>query len=193
MTRQNPDPESPAPERAPGEDEPRPLADLTPEAGAGYASPVCYAAEMDPGYFGYLSRAELLELLNTLLEAERAGAKVAAAWEGEAAEPALRALLAEVKRDEARFVAMLTRLVQRLGGEPSRATGNFVEKALALDGPPGERLRFLNRGQGWVIRKLAEALPRIPDDSVHGELRDMLEVHEANVARCEAAIGASGD
>jgi len=173
--------------------DPRPPRRPTPpaEEPTRFASPVCYADEADPTYFGAMDNAELIALLNTLLEAERAGAQVAAAWEREAAGD-LRRLLGEVKRDEARFAAMLTRLVQRAGGEPSRATGAFREKALALEGPLPERLAFLNRGQGWVIRKLAEALPRIADDHAHAELKTMLDVHEANVARCDAAVGAAG-
>jgi hypothetical protein len=130
---------------------------------------------------------ELIDLLNTLLEAERAGAKVAAAWEAEA-DAALRRLLGEVKRDEARFSAMLGGLVQHHGGTPSRATGAFHEKALSMGGPMAERLAFLNRGQAWVIRRLREALPHIPDAHTRGELQTMLDVHEANVARCDAVL-----
>ena len=46
------------------------------------------------------------------------------------------------------------------------------------------RLAFLNRGQGWVARKLREALPRIAEDDVHAALKEMLETHDANIARC---------
>jgi hypothetical protein len=34
------------------------------------------------------------------------------------------------------------------------------------------------------VRKLREALPRIRDDSLYGELRDMLTLHERNIERC---------
>src|SRR3546814_2777322 len=41
----------------------------------GYASPPCSMHELDPAYLGYLSTAETIELLNELLEGERAGAR----------------------------------------------------------------------------------------------------------------------
>jgi len=45
--------------------------------GAPSSSPPCYLNDVDPAYQGYLARNDLLVLLNELLEAERAGAKVA--------------------------------------------------------------------------------------------------------------------
>ena len=59
---------------------------------------------------------------------------------------------------------------------------------MAMEAPLAERLAFLNRGQAWVIRRLREALPRIHHDLTYQELKTMLEVHEANVARCDEAL-----
>ena len=42
-----------------------------------FSSPPCFLHELDPSYLGYADRDEVLGLLNELLEAERAGAKVA--------------------------------------------------------------------------------------------------------------------
>jgi Domain of unknown function (DUF6306) len=39
-----------------------------------------------------------------------------------------------------------------------------------------------NPGQGWVVRKLRELLPRVHDNSLHADLSDMLRSHEANIA-----------
>src|SRR3546814_2591761 len=41
------------------------------------ASPVCYAVQAEDAYMGYADRDELLDALNELIEAERAGARVA--------------------------------------------------------------------------------------------------------------------
>jgi nitronate monooxygenase len=46
----------------------------------------------------------------------------------------------------------------------------------------GERIAFLNRGQGWVVRQLRELLPRVRDNSLHADLSEMLRSHEANIA-----------
>jgi hypothetical protein len=44
------------------------------------------------------------------------------------------------------------------------------------------QITFLNRGQGWVVRKLREMLPRVRNDRLHADLSEMLRSHEANIA-----------
>jgi nitronate monooxygenase len=68
-------------------------------------------------------------------------------------------------RDEARWCAMLLKQLKALGVPASNRIGAFEEKALAIDALP-ERIAFLNRGQGWVVKKSARACcPRCADDS----------------------------
>lgn len=134
------------------------------------------------------SNDELARLLDLLLEAERAGAKVLNEFmadypEGSQAWHTLR----KVQRDEAENCAILMRLARDLGHEPSRATGDFVAKALAVAGN-AQRLDFLNRGQGWVARKIREALPRIPDGELKRQLVAMQDSHMINIAACEALV-----
>jgi 5,10-methenyltetrahydrofolate synthetase len=165
-------------------------ATAVPSAG-GYSSPACYAHEVAPDYFGAqpaLSAEEILGLLNTLLEAERAGAKVLAAFldDYERDTPAWRQVNA-VQRDEAKNCAILIELIRGLDGTPSAATGDFLEKALKIEGRIA-RLQFLNRGQGWVARKISEALPNIADVSVRRALVDMYDSHLLNIEACEALI-----
>ena len=75
-----------------------------------------------------------------------------------------------VRADEARWCAMLSRQIRRLGGTPSRKCGAFRGKAMAI-ADPIERLAFLNRGQAWVVRKLVELMRRVRDDALHADLR----------------------
>jgi len=155
----------------------------------GYSSPACYAHEIAPGYFGEsptMPPEELVELLNTLLEAERAGARVLAAFldDYDRDTPAWKQL-ASVQRDEANNGAILIGLVQRLNGKPSMATGEFLDKALAVNGKVA-RLQFLNRGQKWVARKISEALPRLEQDYVRVPLFAMHESHLFNIEACDA-------
>lgn len=164
------------------------LARALPATG-GYASPACSAHEIAPDYFGKVPQmpvAEVVGLLNVLLEAERAGAKVLAAflddYEGDT--PAWRQLAA-VQRDEAKNCAILIDLIRRLGGAPSEATGDFLGKALAIQGRAA-RLQFLNRGQGWVARKIADALPNLREDFVRDALSAMHESHLLNIEACDA-------
>jgi nitronate monooxygenase len=96
-------------------------------------------------------------------------------------------ILRKVQRDEAENCALLMRLARDIGHEPSRATGDFVAKALAVDGN-AERLDFLNRGQAWVARKIREALPRIPEGELKSRLIAMQDSHMINIAACEALV-----
>ncbi len=148
------------------------------------ASPACFAAEMEDGYMGFATREELLSSFNELLEAERAGAKVALRSAAEAPDPETKALLEAIQRDEAHWCAMLNRAIRALDGTPSPLTGAFYEKAMAIASLP-DRLAFLNRGQGWVVRRLRELLPRTRDDVLHAALTEMLTSHERNIDRVE--------
>jgi hypothetical protein len=112
----------------------------------GYSSPACYAHEIAPDYFGEpptMPAEQLVRLLNVLLEAERAGARVLAAFlnEYERDTPAWRQLAA-VQRDEANNCSILIDLIRRVTGTPSAATGDFLGKALAVEGKAA-RLQFL--------------------------------------------------
>ena len=153
---------------------------------AGFASPPCMLHEVDPTYLGYMSEEEMVAFLNELLEAERAGASGV----GEMAAPQdapHRPLLQTVAADEARFCAMLTRHIVRLRGRPTGATGKFLDKLRATEGLES-KLTLLNRGQGWVVKKLREGLQKIDDPMLYADLREMLEAHEANIAACEKAL-----
>jgi hypothetical protein len=152
----------------------------------GFASPPCFLHEVDPTYLGYMSEEEMVAFLNELLEAERAGASGV----GEMAAPsdaAHRPLLQTVAADEARFCAMLTRHIVRLHGKPTAVTGKFLDKLRATDGLEA-KLNLLNRGQGWVVKKLREGLQKIDDPMLYSDLREMLDAHEANIAECEKAL-----
>lgn len=150
----------------------------------GSTSPVCYAREMDDTYAGFASSGELIAFCNLLLEAERAGARITARMSVEASDPARRDLLRSIQHDESSYCAMLRKWISHFGGEASDRIGDFYGKCLAI-ADPDARLGFLNRGQGWVARKIREMLPKIRDDAMHADLKDMLEVHEANIARAE--------
>ncbi len=131
---------------------------------------------------------ELVGLLNVLLEAERAGAKVLAAFlnDHERGTPAWKLLVA-VQHDEAKNCAILIDLIRRVDGTPSAATGDFLGKALAVKGKAA-RLQFLNRGQQWVARKISAALPCVEQSFVRDALVDMQKSHLFNIEACDALL-----
>jgi hypothetical protein len=152
------------------------------------ASPVCYADQAGDIYMGFAGRDALVEALNALIEAERAGARVIKAW-GEAATGPARAVLATLQAEEARWCAMLAAHVRGLGGTPSRKTGGFPARARAIAGD-GPRLAFLNAGQGRVVRALDALTPRVRDERLHADLKRMRDAHLARIATMAALIAA---
>lgn len=137
---------------------------------------------------GPMPREEFGRLLNLLLEAERAGAKLLAAYLDELppGTPDWVGLHA-VQRDEARNCAVLIHYLLEAEVAPSMATGDFYRKGLEIRGWRA-RLEFLNRGQRWVARRIADALPRIAPSGARSALQEMHESHLANIALCEQLL-----
>jgi hypothetical protein len=151
-----------------------------------YASPVCYADQVEPEQ-GPLSDEAIARQLNELIEGERAGARGLVALARAQASGPLADLLDAVARDEARFCAMLSRHVRRLGATPSAATGTFHDKLLKREGLQAQ-LVLLDRGQKAVVRSLEILLPLVGDSALRADLDDMRLVHERNIERCAAWI-----
>lgn len=157
------------------------MAEDTPE----FASPVCFLDEADDVYSGYAPRAEIIAFLNELLEAERAGSRVTLESAREAGSGPVAELMAAVQKDEARWCAMLFGHVKELGAEPRPNTGAFYGKCMAI-ADMNERLAFLNRGQGWVVKRIQPMLARVRDDTLHADLKAMMESHIDNIAKANA-------
>lgn len=154
------------------------------------SSPPCYATEF-PGYFGEGAERVnpvLIDGLNALLEAERAGAKVLAILrDGLDARSPERGLLERLQKDEGANAVLLYKTIRRLGGMASHDTGAFVQKTLAVDGLAA-RLAFLNKGQAWVVRKIDQVLPEVEDEAARAMLVEMRVSHLDNIAACEALL-----
>ena len=99
----------------------------------------------------------------------------------------LKDLSSVIQADEARWRHMLMGALKALGIEASSRVGDFYEKAAAIEDIEA-RLAFVNRGQAWVARKLAEGLPKVRDDALHASLKEMLEAHRRNLALAEEAL-----
>jgi nitronate monooxygenase len=137
-------------------------------------------------------RAALLAALDELLEAERAGARVASETAAEIDDdPALHRLIAHIRRDEAHWCSVLVDAIRTLGATPTRATGAFYEKAMAI-ADLAERMAFLNRGQRWVVRKLQALLPTLTEPDIHHALSLMLVAHEKNIGAVDVRLRDSG-
>jgi nitronate monooxygenase len=98
---------------------------------------------------------------------------------------ALATLVQDIQRDEVRWCGMLMRTIRLMEGTASGTTGAFWGKAMAIP-DLAQRLRFLNRGQAWVVRRLQALIPRIADAQVRTDLALMLEAHRQNIERVDA-------
>jgi nitronate monooxygenase len=132
-----------------------------------------------------MERSELGSLLNALLEAERAGAKLLSAYLDELLPDSdAWAELRVIQQDEARNCAVLIHLLLEAEVEPSAATGEFYRTGLAIR-DWRERLEFLNRGQAWVARRIAAALPQVAGAAWKSSLKAMHDSHLFNIDLCK--------
>lgn len=152
------------------------------------SSPACSMHEANNSYMGYAGKDELVAFLNQLLEAEHAGARVTLESARAAGSGPVGELMRRIQRDEAHWCAMLAGHLRAVGATPSATVGAFYGKAMAI-ADLAERTRFLNRGQGWVVRKLREMLPRVRRDRLHADLSEMLRSHEVNITLADEVVG----
>ena len=131
------------------------------------------------------SGAELGAFLNRMLEAERAGAKTLLVYmDSFARQSEGWKVLRRVQADEAHNCGLIGEQLKKRGLEYSHATGEFYDKAVAIEGRP-ERIRFLVTGLRWAIREFEEALPRIPDPGIQQLFQGIRERHLRSIAACE--------
>ncbi len=133
----------------------------------------------------------MIDRMQGLLEAERAGVQCLSAMADEAPEGEKKEFLVFLRNEEGRFCAGLHRLIEERGGTPTERTGPFAEKVLALGGE-AERLALLVKGQAWVIRKIDEIPPgeKTPEEKAFFD--EMRQAHVANNEACRKYLPAGG-
>ncbi|KRT66101.1 MAG: 2-nitropropane dioxygenase, nitronate monooxygenase [Candidatus Rokubacteria bacterium CSP1-6] len=125
-----------------------------------------------------------VDRLNELLEAERAGVETLSRLFPEARTPEMRKLFEQVRDDEAWSCAGLARSVKTLGAVMSEKKGDFAGKVMA-EPTLAARLKLLNRGQMWVVKRLDALLGETLPQSVSEFLAVMKARHLANIAACD--------
>jgi nitronate monooxygenase len=127
------------------------------------------------------------DFLNRMLEAERAGARALVVYmddfpRNSDAWKSLRAIQAE----EAHNCALIGRLLEHAGVPYSHATGEFYDKALAVQGRR-ERIEFLARGLKWAVKRFEAALPSLAPEARDVFVR-MRDAHLRSIAACESLL-----
>jgi nitronate monooxygenase len=125
----------------------------------------------------------MIDRMQELLEAERAGVKCLSAMADQTPEGEKKEFLVFLRNDEGRFCAGLHRLIRERKGTPTDRVGSFAEKVLAIEGE-AERLALLVKGQAWVVRKIDEipAAEMTPDENSFFD--DMRKAHVVNIDAC---------
>ncbi len=124
---------------------------------------------------GFMSD-ELIDWLQTLMRAERAGARVMLDSLRQAEELVARNRLEHLHQGEAESCRRLRRCLERLGVTPDTGVGDFHASAMAIDDLE-LRFDFIGRGQRWVARQITQRLPEIDEPWLREELEAVLRLH----------------
>jgi nitronate monooxygenase len=133
----------------------------------------------------------MIDRMQELLEAERAGVKCLAAMADQTPEGEKKDFLVFLRNDEGRFCAGLHRLIRERKGTPTDRTGTFADKILALEGE-AERLALLVKGQAWVVRKIEEMPAKEMTPGETGFFADMHKAHVKNIEACRKYLPPTG-
>ena len=129
----------------------------------------------------------VIEQLERLLAAERAGVDALSRLVEQAPTSETRTLFSQIRDDEARACTGLVGCLARLGRRPTRAKADLATKMLALPALP-DRVRLLNWGQRWVVERIDRLLARDLDKDTRAFLAEMRAVHLRNVSRCDESL-----
>ena len=129
----------------------------------------------------------LVDRMQELLEAERAGVKCLDAMADHASDMERKELFSLFRNDEGKFCAGLFRLLQARGAVPTKNVGAFADKVIALP-TEAEQIALLIKGQAWVVRKIDEISPDEKNAEEKAFFADMREVHVVNIEKCKKFI-----
>ena len=123
-----------------------------------------------------------------MLETERAGAKSLVVYlDDHDRRSEAWAVLRQVQADEAHNCALIGKLLDGMRVPHSHATGEFYDKAVAVEGARA-RIEFLVRGLRWAVKRFDEALPRL-DGATRELFARMRASHLRSIDACERVAG----
>ena len=122
-----------------------------------------------------------------MLESERAGAKALVVFMDEWPRNGPEwTTLRKIHEDEAHNCALIGEQLKKRGRDYSHATGEFYDKAVAVQGRR-ERIDLLVKGLRWAVREFEQALPQLEQEpkSLFARMRDS---HLRSIAALEAFV-----
>jgi nitronate monooxygenase len=122
-----------------------------------------------------------------MLEAERAGAKALVVFmDDHPRNSEAWKVLRQVQSDEAHNCALIGKLLEKAGVPYSHATGEFYDKAIAIQGPR-QRIEFLIRGLKWAVKQFERAFPTLDPASL-AVFTQMRDSHLRSIAACDRVL-----
>jgi len=129
----------------------------------------------------------LVERMQELLEAERAGVACLEQLAFLATDKRLNQFFTQLRNEEVKSCTMLHRLILERQAVPSGSVGGFAEKVMALE-DKREQVALLVKGQEWVIRKITE----LPQEELNEEeaqfFTEMRVTHARNSELCRMLL-----
>jgi nitronate monooxygenase len=125
----------------------------------------------------------LIDRMQELLEAERAGVKCLDVMADHASDMGKKELFTLFRNDEGKFCAGLFGFLQGRGAAPTTNVGAFADKVIALP-TEAEQVALLIKGQSWVVRKIDEIPPAELRPEEKAFFADMREIHVVNIEKC---------
>jgi nitronate monooxygenase len=129
----------------------------------------------------------LVDRMQELLEAERAGVKCLNVMTDQASDMEKKELFALFRNDEGKFCAGLFGFLQARDAAPTTNVGAFADKVIALP-TEAERVALLIKGQAWVVRKIDEIPPAETNAGEKAFFADMREAHVVNIEKCKKYV-----
>ncbi len=128
---------------------------------------------------------QIIQMLNEMLEEERAAVEAVIGLTSMATDPHEREKLAQIGGDEVWSCSGLRDRIEGLGGTPSRHISDFASYVLSLDYYP-ERLRTYGRHQRLIMERITTLIAqRGLDTPTRDFLGALLTQHESDVSWCE--------
>ncbi len=135
---------------------------------------------------------DLIQALNQLLEAERAGVEALVDLTRMSADVLEREMLQRIGGDEAWSCTSLHEQIEALGGTPSRRIGPLLAEMRARD-HFAARLRLFAQQQQTVLERLNALLESQPlPEEVRALLTELYRVHVPTIAWCEQRAASFG-
>ena len=134
-----------------------------------------------------MSTSSSTDFLNAMLEAERAGAKALVVFMDEWPRNGEEwKVLRKVHEDEAHNCALIGKLLEKSATPYSHATGEFYDKAVAVQGRK-ERIAFLVKGLRWAVQRFEQQLSTLGEEERAAFTR-MRDSHLRSIAACERLL-----